>query len=299
MNINQQNGLIQNISLITLLSETENIRKCSKQSDAQVESVSMILNLSNSCLELSPNLRKRKRKHEESVEESKKAKSKDKSNSSEKSILTIKSSKTLNTGPKPRGRGKDCVPFWTEFTKKLSDKLWFCTKKDSLDLPVDSWNTSLKKLASNSWFTVQAKTSRTLVTSPKICSPSLPSLSQAIMEKEALNIAECENKDKMSLKKMKVEKSEDLVIPMQLEAEEEKTFKKKNKKKKKKKMKEWEKEEEEEDSSLRVKKIRVYFSREQEKTLNVWYGAVRWVYNQSVNVVKKKGVSKKELKISS
>ena len=52
---------------------------------------------------------------------------------------------------------QDIKPFWTEYTKEMSQKLSSYTGTDYVDLPSSLWSGSLKKLAQNSWFTVQVK----------------------------------------------------------------------------------------------------------------------------------------------
>jgi putative transposase len=171
-------------------------------------------------------------------------------------------------------RGTNCEPFWTDLTKSLSEQLWSCAEKDSLVVDKESWNTSLRKKALNSWFTTQVKTSGTLVNS-LLTNRSLPSLSQAIIDSVALVEAEEGEKENNTAKKRKLEHSKENDSDDDIN----------------------DNDNEETKVELRTNKIRVYPSKEQKKILTTWFGAVRWTYNQCVNVVKKKGVTKDELKL--
>jgi putative transposase len=52
---------------------------------------------------------------------------------------------------------KACVPFWTKYSTALSKKLLSCTRTDCVDMEPSCWNSSSKRLAQNSWFTVKMK----------------------------------------------------------------------------------------------------------------------------------------------
>ena len=71
-----------------------------------------------------------------------------KSKNSKKRKATVKSPQAP--------RDKECVPYWTNITKDWSNQLLSCTKTDLKKLDKTLWNSSLKNLASNSWFQVTA-----------------------------------------------------------------------------------------------------------------------------------------------
>jgi putative transposase len=259
------------------------------------------------CLESQPEIKVRKKRKTTSTPElvapNKKKISSGKSTSSREYIRTTRSSKTSAQGS--TSRGKDCVPFWTDCTKAWSEKLWSCTKTDCRDLQQVSWNTSLNKLALNSWFTVQAKTCQGLTTLPTTYLQSPPSLSQVIMEKEALNIDVLENEKK----RLKTEKFEN---KMKVKIMKNQTERKKKMEMVKKKcakdktilktevvQKDMDVEEKKENftNPLRARRIRIHPTKEQEKTLNDWFGAVRFVYNKGVEETRKPNILFKELKV--
>ncbi len=66
--------------------------------------------------------------------------------------MTSKSKKRKATVKSPQN---ECVPYWTNITKDWSNQLLSCTKTDLKILDKTLWNSSLKNLASNSWFQVK------------------------------------------------------------------------------------------------------------------------------------------------
>lgn len=77
----------------------------------------------------------------------------DKLNSVRKNTLITKLLKILEA--LSTGEGRDLLPFWTEFSRVISKKLWLPTKIDCVDLASNSSNISLKKMESNSWFSIK------------------------------------------------------------------------------------------------------------------------------------------------
>jgi len=80
----------------------------------------------------------------------------DKSSSCKKLIQTQKSLKMLDLDS--TGTDLDLIPFWNKSTQELSTHLWLPTKTDYVDLDSNSLTGSLKRLMSNSWFSVQQMT---------------------------------------------------------------------------------------------------------------------------------------------
>ena len=98
------------------------------------------------------------------------------------------------------GKDPDCSPFWKKFTKVMSEqllehqwcsinfffkKMWLATKTDSVVLDQNSWNGSLKKTMSGSWFSTQVSIPKIQPkNSQMIFWQSLLSLLQEIMDLE-------------------------------------------------------------------------------------------------------------------
>jgi putative transposase len=80
---------------------------------------------------------------------------KDKSRTYKNNTPTMISSKMLDLDS--TSKGQVYAPFWTESSRDWSRKLWLPTKIASVDMESKSWNSSLKNLALNSWFTVTQK----------------------------------------------------------------------------------------------------------------------------------------------
>jgi hypothetical protein len=98
---------------------------------------------------------------------------------------------------------KGCVPFWNSCTVEWARRLWLPTETDLVDWGSSSWNTSLKNLGSNSWFTVKVKTTEI----PLENATTSSSLSQCIMENELLKTRkEEEKKKKASVKAQEAKK---------------------------------------------------------------------------------------------
>ena len=209
--------------------------------------------------------KKRKRKEfvmQELVVNIKKKTLKDKLISSRKNIQVMKLSKTLDQDL--IGKEKDLKPFWTEYSKELSKKLWLATKTGCVDLDMKCLNKSVRNLIQNSWFSTKLKVK--LIEQKnyqKIYYPLLQSSSQEIMDYVQERIKEKEKNKKLKRKKKK---------------------KKLNPKK--------------EEKQLKVKKIRIYPTKEEKNKLRKWMGTARWTYNQCLNKINKKEskITKKDLR---
>ena len=101
------------------------------------------------------------------------------------------------------GKDPDCCPFWTKFTKAMSQKLWLPTKTDSVVLDPSYWNGSLRNMMLNSWFSTQIVTPQTLPRNyQKTFWQSLLCLLREIMELglENSDVSECVKSRKLKLK---------------------------------------------------------------------------------------------------
>lgn len=126
---------------------------------------------------------------QELVPTTKKKTSKDKSIILKKLTKKQILSKTLDLDL--TGTGLDLNPFWKEYTKEVSRKLWLPTEIDYVDLDSNLLNGSSKNLMSNSWFSAQILENKTCQeNSQKTCSRLLRSLSQKIMGLDQLNTSE-------------------------------------------------------------------------------------------------------------
>ena len=67
---------------------------------------------------------------------------------------------------------KDLLPYWNEFTKAISSRLWLPTETDSPGSEPNSSSKSSRKTAANSWFST-SEISAPRRNSPRIYSPSL------------------------------------------------------------------------------------------------------------------------------
>lgn len=143
-------------------------------------------------------LKEKKSAIQESHQQSKKVILKDKLHISKKIIPDVKLSMTSEVDS--ISKGKDLKPFWTEFTQEMSQKLLSCTKIDCVDLDMNLWNTSAKKLGLKSWFSVKLKEIKktTLKNSQKTYCPLLMSSLREITALEQVKI------DKGGLKSKKI-----------------------------------------------------------------------------------------------
>ena len=79
--------------------------------------------------------------------------------------------------------GKDLLPYWNEFTKAISSRLWLPIETDSLASEPNSSSTSSSKTVANSWFST-SEISAPQRNSPRIYSPSLLSSLQEQTDSE-------------------------------------------------------------------------------------------------------------------
>lgn len=88
--------------------------------------------------------------------ESKKTISQGKLSSCEKSTRTLKSSKT--SGQALTSKEKDFEPYWNDFCKEVSSKLWLPTKTALRDSATKLSNSLSNKTVANSWFSTEQRT---------------------------------------------------------------------------------------------------------------------------------------------
>jgi putative transposase len=160
---------------------------------------------------------------------------------------------------------RDLKPFWNEYTKEISKKLWLPIKTDSVDSDLKLWNGSLKNQMQNSWFSTlfqKATTNQEQQNLQKTCCQSQQFLLPEIMEIDQQDIGEKE-------KKVKTKKKE-----------------KKNENKQKN-------EKENEEKEFKSIKLRIYPDNEQKKILRKWFGVSRYIYNKCLFHIKN-GFDKKE-----
>lgn len=165
----------------------------------------------------------------------------DKLNSYKKLIKKLKSFSTLVLDL--ISKEKVLKPFWNEYTKEKSKKLWLPIKTDCVDLDLKLSNGFLKNQIQNSWFSTnfQVQMNQEHLNSQKTYYQLQQSSSQETTEIDQLNI---ENKEKK---------------------------KRKRKKKKQKKSK---------TDNFNSIKLRIYPTKEQKITLEKWFGVSRFIYNK-------------------
>ncbi len=172
--------------------------------------------------------------------------------------------------------------------------MWSCTATDLRAWDSTSWTPSSKRLACDSWFTVEMKVPQTMsATSPTTCSQSPHSLSQVITDAEQRRIAA--DAEAMQVRKAAKEERDkemqSLVDRIRKTAEERvhaamrtkgleppppsKPAVKKAGKARVSRKKVY-------DNAVRAKRVRIFPTPEQTKTMNDWFGGVRFVYNQLV-----------------
>ena len=258
---------------------------------------------------------------QESVVPIKKKIYKDKSSSLKTDSQKQKSSKTLEVVS--IGKDKDLTPFWNESTKEMSRQLWLPIETDFVDLESRSLNGSSKKLMLNSWFSTKSTMKKTVLSnSQKTYLQSLQSLLPEIMGLEQASIVEKDLK-KMKKKEEKMKKKLNSLTEEEKEAKKMKSEEKKNKKiqsdkekclkngkiyespEEKKIKKQMNKElkiekekrkcikqgieyvtPEEKKKAACAKRIKIYYSKEEVKILNGWFGITRWIYNKGLDYIK-------------
>lgn len=83
------------------------------------------------------------------------------------------------------GREKTLIPFWNQFSKEVSTKLWLPTETDCVDLDSNSLNPFVSSMVQKSWFSIKILTKKkTPQSSKKTFWQSLPFLQQDIMVKD-------------------------------------------------------------------------------------------------------------------
>lgn len=173
----------------------------------------------------------------------------DKSNTSPKNTLNTKLSPILV--PDLIGKERGFYPFWNEYTKEKSDRLWLPTKTDCVDLDLNSLSSSLRKQGHNSWFTVKTMKNRVKVKNYQTTSSrSSRPLWQELTDEDQVSIVR-EEKSKKKKKKNSLSNSKQTKVP-----------------------------------AAKTKKIKLQPTPNQKLILNKWFGTCRWTYNKCINEVK-------------
>lgn len=196
---------------------------------------------------------------------------KDKSPSLNQNIQMPSSSKILVLDS--IGNDQVLSPFWTQYTKEMSTKLWFPTKTDCVDLDLKSWNGYSKNTMLNSWFSVKLISNKTCLENyQRTYLLSLQSLLPEITVLEQENTKEKEDKKQKETNEKKTKK-------YQGKGNKPKKEKKQPKKTKKEKLDD---PNDKQGAGKSIKK-RVYFNQEQKATLRKWFGVIRWIYNRCLS----------------
>jgi len=133
----------------------------------------------------------------------KKKTSKDKSIISKENTQKTKLLKTLD--PDSTGKETGLKPFWNEYTKDVSQKLWLPTKTDCVDLDLNCLSGSVKNHMLKSWFSIRVQKQKTgRKNSQKIYSQLSQSLLQKTTELEPLKIEKSENPKSLKTIKIKL-----------------------------------------------------------------------------------------------
>jgi len=147
--------------------------------------------------------------------------------------------------------------FWTPSSMVLSKNLSSATKTDCVDLGTTSWNTSAKRLAQNSWYSVRmqvpSNTRNPNKNSQKTSLPWLTSLLQRIMGCAQHKREEIANERRPKKKRCFSKKPKEGQPPN-----------------------------EEKPPAHKAMKVRVYPTKEDDDILKQWMGTLRWVYNQCI-----------------
>lgn len=169
-------------------------------------------------------------------------------------------------------RGKGCVPFWNAHSPAWSQRLWSCTATGLQDSATTSWNSSSRKLALGSWFTVVMKEQKQSMTWQTTCSLSQPSSSPAITDVVLRQIANAEEKKRVEAEGRAALAEEKKAAKRQKVEQEVPQDEEKRKVPEKKVYK----------NPLRSRRIRLHPTPEQEVGLGDLFGAVRFCYNMLV-----------------
>lgn len=277
----------------------------------QEELEDMTLEISKKCLDERKKLPKPKRKYVmlESQVQNNKEILKDKSKILETNSQTMKSSKMLDQVS--TGKEKVLIPFWNKYTTKMSKKLWLPTKIDYVNLNLNLWSGSSKRLAQNSWYSVSQKINPQNI-QQKNWQKTYSLLSQFLWQE----ITDCvqgkkEKNEKTELKKQ-IEREKKEKKRMEKKATKEPPIKKVKRETKVKNITcsacgakghmktnkiclNYVKPEKKEKKSKPGQsiKIRLYPTTNQKEILRRWLGTARWTYNKCLDAVKN-GIEIKE-----
>jgi putative transposase len=187
-------------------------------------------------------------------------------------------SPSQTSGPASTGNAKGLTQFWNQRCKDASEKLWLPIETDCVVSHSSSSKPFLPGPGPSSWFSTTKTIAKDTSSCQKISLLSPPSLLLEIKANE-------QQKIDASVAKAKLEKE-----------------KKKKAAKKRKHGEEGQEEEEEEESvpskvkadkgPLRASKLRLFPTSEQRRLFSKFADTERWVYNQAVEAVEKRGISK-------
>lgn len=226
----------------------------------------------------------------------------DKSHSLQKSIHKQKSSKILDLDS--IGRDQDLSPFWNKYTKEMSNMLWSPIKTDSVDLDLNYWSGSSRRLMLNSWFSARIVIKKTFLESYQTTYlQSLQSLLPEIMVCEQDTIEEKGREKKLKILNLEIERKRlnQEKIENETPSETEIRLSNDNKREKLTKLKESNKLKRKEkcekdgiefvdptlkDAAGKSKHYRIYPTKEQKIKLRKWFGVRRWIYNKCLESYK-------------
>jgi Helix-turn-helix domain len=156
------------------------------------------------------------------------------------------------------GSDGDLRPFWNAYTREESLKWWLPEKTDCVALDWSSWSGSLKRTGRGSWFSVQTSIPAAVRSENSLKTCSPSSLSLW------RDIMECV---RPSIVKEDTRPSKKIKVPKKSLA-------------------------------AKVRRVRLFPTKEERQTLRKWIGTARWTYNRCLVAVEKEGVkrNKKELR---
>jgi transposase len=196
------------------------------------------------------------------------------------------------------GKDKVLKPFWNEFIKMISQKLWLPTEIDFVDLDMNSLNGSLKNTMLKSWFSSQIQTT---IQTPKMNMQktywqSLQFLLQEIMDYDQVNTNTQEKQIIKELKKTQnqyksyIKKYNEPNMTYEEYLIKKEALKQElNDKRDLKKLKNNNYlDPRDKTNAGKTKHVKVYFTTEQKIIVNKWFGCSRFIYNQCITLVKNK-----------
>src|SRR6185312_13640476 len=138
----------------------DGMNKAKSEPEGRLEEIAdtMLKTLANSLVKLLALLQEEITSTPESRLIIRKPTSNDKSGTSKKVATTKKPSSSKISDQASTGTAQGSKGFWTSSMTERSKQLPLPTQADCVDLPMNSWNGSLKRLASQSWYSVKVTT---------------------------------------------------------------------------------------------------------------------------------------------